>query len=142
MGKPGLQTSASCTGRLLKILAASNFGPRFCKNMVLDPPPTHTFLKRPFLTDFKKYTHTLPTGRKFGALDQKIIKKRGGKVPKPTVLAHNECPREICIDNTHTHTHTQLTQDEQARQTTHSTAHQTNLVAPKAASRRRSERKI
>ena len=26
----------------------------------LPPPPTHTFLKRPFLTDFKKYTHTPP----------------------------------------------------------------------------------
>ena len=22
------------------------------------PPPTHTFLKRPFRTDFKKHTHT------------------------------------------------------------------------------------
>ena len=30
------------------------------KNMVTYPPPTHTFLKRPFLTDFKKYTHTPP----------------------------------------------------------------------------------
>ena len=26
----------------------------------LPPPPKHTFLKRPFLTDFKKYTHTPP----------------------------------------------------------------------------------
>ena len=24
------------------------------------PPPTHTFLKCPFLTDFKKFTHTPP----------------------------------------------------------------------------------
>ena len=30
------------------------------KNMVTYPPPTHTFLKWPFLTDFKKYTHTPP----------------------------------------------------------------------------------
>ena len=29
----------------------------------LPPPPTHTFLKRPFLTDFKKYTHTPPPQR-------------------------------------------------------------------------------
>ena len=64
-----------CKGRSLKILAASNFGPRFCKNMVSDPPPTHTFLKQPFFTDFKKYTHTPPPkGRNFGALDQKFRK--------------------------------------------------------------------
>ena len=37
--KPGLQTSTSCASRSLKILAASNFGLRFCKNMVVDPPP-------------------------------------------------------------------------------------------------------
>ena len=30
------------------------------RNMVTYPPPTHTFLKRRFLTDFKKYTHTPP----------------------------------------------------------------------------------
>ena len=26
------------------------------------PPPTHTFLKRPFRTDFKKHAHTPPRG--------------------------------------------------------------------------------
>ena len=38
-------------------------------------PPTHTFLKRPFLTDFKKHTHTPPpppTERNFSALDQNV----------------------------------------------------------------------
>ena len=30
------------------------------KNMVTYPPPTHTVLKRRFLTDFKKHTHTPP----------------------------------------------------------------------------------
>ena len=30
------------------------------KNMVTYPPPTHTFLKWPFHTDFKKYTYTPP----------------------------------------------------------------------------------
>ena len=30
------------------------------KNMVTYPPPTHTFPKQRLLTDFKKYTHTLP----------------------------------------------------------------------------------
>ena len=32
------------------------------KNMVTYPPPTHTFLKRRFLTDFEKHTHTPPQG--------------------------------------------------------------------------------
>ena len=58
-------------------LSASNFGLRFCKNMVSDPPPppTHTFLKQPFLTDFKKYTHTHPpTGTKFWRIGPKVHK--------------------------------------------------------------------
>ena len=38
------------------------------------PPQTHTFLKRPFLTDFKKHTHTPRYGTKFGALDQNLKK--------------------------------------------------------------------
>ena len=43
----------------------------------LNPPPNNTFLKRHFLTDFKKYTHTPPpppTEQKFGAIDQKSRK--------------------------------------------------------------------
>ena len=59
------------------------------------PPPTHTFLKRPFLTDFKKYTHTPFYGTKFWSIGPKIHKNQE-KCQKPTVLAHNECPREIC----------------------------------------------
>ena len=37
-----------------------------CDHLSPPPPPTHTFLKRPFLTDFKKYTTPPPpppTGR-------------------------------------------------------------------------------
>ena len=30
------------------------------KTVTTYPPPTHTFLKRPFLTDFKKHIHTTP----------------------------------------------------------------------------------
>ena len=43
-------------------------------NVTTYPSPTHTFLKRHFLTDFKTYTHTPPTHteRKFGATDQKF----------------------------------------------------------------------
>ena len=39
-------------------------------------PPPHTFLKRPFRTDFKKHTHTPPPPgyRHFGALDQRLRK--------------------------------------------------------------------
>ena len=42
------------------VRALSNFqlGAQKCDQ--LHPPVTHTFLKRPFLTDFKKYTHTPP----------------------------------------------------------------------------------
>ena len=44
------------------------------KNMVTYAPFTHTFLKRPFLTDFKKYTHTPPYGTKFWCIGRKIEK--------------------------------------------------------------------
>ena len=55
------------------------------------PPPNPAFLKLPFLTDFKK--HTPPP--KILAHRTKNSQKPG-KVPKPTVLAHTECPREKC----------------------------------------------
>ena len=59
------------------------------------PPPTHTFLKWPFLTDFKKCTHTppppTPRERYFGASDEEF--KNPEKTPKPTKLAHNEPQR-------------------------------------------------
>ena len=61
------------------VLCIIHFAPPFAQKCGhLPPPPSHTFLKRPFLTDFKKYTHTppTPTGRNFGALDQKFIKPR------------------------------------------------------------------
>ena len=44
------------------------------------PPLTYTFLKWPFLTDFKKYTHTPPTERNFGTSDQTF--KNHGKNAK------------------------------------------------------------
>ena len=36
------------------------------------PPPTHPFLKWPFLTDFKKYTHNPPYGTRFWCFGEKI----------------------------------------------------------------------
>ena len=53
------------------------------------PPQTHTFLKRPFLTDFKKYTHSPPQSDEILARWTKSS-QNGGKMPKPTVLAHNK----------------------------------------------------
>ena len=48
------------------------------KNMVTYPPPTHTFLKRPFLTDFKKCTHTPPPKvTTFWCIGLKVEKNRG-----------------------------------------------------------------
>ena len=58
------------------------------------PPPTHIFLKRPFLTDFKKYTP--PPQRDEILAHWTKSSQNPGKVPKPTVLAHNKCPRETC----------------------------------------------
>ena len=56
------------------------------------PPPTHSFLKRPFLTDFKSI-HTHPARERcFGASDEEF--KNPGKNAK-THRANNECPREI-----------------------------------------------
>ena len=44
------------------------------KNMVTYPPPTHTFLKWPFLTDFGKHTHTPPKGTTFWCIRPKVEK--------------------------------------------------------------------
>ena len=66
------------------------------KNMVTYPPPTHTFPKRRFLTDFKKYTHTPPPppgDDMFAPISKSSRNCR--KVPKPRKLACSECPREI-----------------------------------------------
>ena len=59
--------------------ASSTLQLHLLKNVTIYPPapPTHMFLKRPFRTDFKKHTPPPPpTGRNFGALDQKFIKPR------------------------------------------------------------------
>ena len=65
------------------------------------PPKTNTFLKRPFLTDFKKYTHTPPAAPKGNEILVHWTKssQNPGEVPKPTALAHTECPRETCNPN-------------------------------------------
>ena len=46
------------------------------KNMVTYPPPTHAFLKQPFLTDFKKHTHTPPKVTTFWCIGLKVEKSR------------------------------------------------------------------
>ena len=59
--------------------------PSALKNMASYPPPlTHTFLKRPFLTDFQKYTHTPPYRMKFWCFGQKSEK---------TLKKHEFAPR-------------------------------------------------
>ena len=62
---PALQQPGSQNSERPKSLAS------VLKNMVSYPPLTHTFLKRPFLTDFKKYTHTPPYRMKFWCFGQK-----------------------------------------------------------------------
>jgi hypothetical protein len=54
------------------------------KNIVSYPPLTHAFLKWPFLTDFKKYTHTPPYGMKFWCSGRKMVK---------TLKIHEFAPR-------------------------------------------------
>ena len=54
------------------------------KNIVSYPPLTHAFLKWPFLTDFKKYTHTPPYGTKFWCSGRKMEK---------TLRIHEFAPR-------------------------------------------------
>ena len=44
------------------------------KNIVTYPPPTHTFLKWPFLTDFEKHTHTPPKVTTFWCIRPKVEK--------------------------------------------------------------------
>ena len=48
------------------------------------PPPNPAFLKWPFLTDFKKYTHTPPYGLKFWCSGRKMEK---------TLKIHEFAPR-------------------------------------------------
>ena len=78
--------------------ALSNLQLRLLKNVTIyPPPPTHTFLKRPFLTDFKKYTHTPPPPQRDEILAHWTKSSENpGKMPKPTVLAHTDYPREKC----------------------------------------------
>ena len=60
-----------------KHCALSKFTALFAQNVTsYPPPPTHAFLKWPFLTDFKKYTHTPPKGTKFWRIGPKIYKTR------------------------------------------------------------------
>ena len=54
------------------------------KNIVSYPPLTHAFLKWPFLTDFKKYTHTPPYGMKFWC---------SGRKTEKTLKIHEFAPR-------------------------------------------------
>ena len=49
--------------------------PALSSKNVSTPPQSETFLKRPFLTDFKKETPP-PTERNFGASDQKFKNPR------------------------------------------------------------------
>ena len=44
------------------------------KTVTPPPPTTHTFLKRPFLTDCGKYTHTLPKVTTFWCIRPKVEK--------------------------------------------------------------------
>ena len=74
------------------VLCIVQFAALYAQKCDLLPPATHTFLKWPFLTDFKKYTHTPPKGTKFWRI--------GPKVYKTQEKCQTHCvgaPREICV---------------------------------------------
>ena len=55
-----------CAPEHCSILCIVPFAALCSKNVTTYPPLTHTFLKQPFLTDFKKCTHPPPPpGTKF-----------------------------------------------------------------------------
>ena len=74
------------------------------KNVNTYPPLTHIFLKRPYCTDFKKYTHTPPppTPRNNILVHWAKSAEKPMKMPKPTELAQTECGREIYMGMVHT----------------------------------------
>ena len=61
--------------------------------LILSTGSYHVF--RPFLTDFKKYSHPPPPKGNNILAHWMKSSKTPGKMPKPTELAHNQCPREI-----------------------------------------------
>ena len=63
------------------------------------PPQLIHLLKRPFLTDSKSL-HISPPRNDILAHQTKSS-QNPRKVPEPTVLAHNECPRDMHWDRDH-----------------------------------------
>ena len=73
-----------CSNLGSKIVQTPKILASMLKNIVSYPPLTHAFLKWPFLTDFKKYTHTPPYGTKFWCSGRKMEK---------TLKIHEFAPR-------------------------------------------------
>ena len=63
------------------------------------PPPTHTFLKRLFLTDFKKYTHTPFKVTKFWRIGRKVHKTEEKCQNPPCWRTTNEAERYAFLPN-------------------------------------------
>ena len=84
MSGPNFTVHVLCTSSHLLLCAQK------CDH--LPPPQTYTFLKGPFLTDFKKYTHTPPPQGNDILAHWTESSENLGKVPKPTELAHYELP--------------------------------------------------
>ena len=79
-----LSIAPSCASSHLQLCAQN------CDKV--SPPPTHTFLKRLFLTDFKKYTHT-PIRNENLAHWTKTL-ENPEKLRICSMLAYSGCPRE------------------------------------------------
>ena len=71
--------------------ARRSFSGSVLKNVNTYPPVTHIFLKRPFHTAFKKYTHTPPPPQRNNILAHWANSaEKPVKMPKPSELAHSE----------------------------------------------------
>ena len=89
--------------------------PTVCSKMYTYPPVTHTFLKRPFLTDFKKCTHIPPYGTNFWRIGPKVQRPKEKCEPrrhKPNVPERCSTPMGAflldAVRNTRAHTHTHV----------------------------------
>ena len=69
-----LRIALSCVSSHLQLCAQNcdHLPPPPPPNPYMIEPPTHTFLKRPFLTDFKKHTNPPPYGTKFWSIGRKL----------------------------------------------------------------------
>ena len=81
------------------VLCIVHFAAPFAQKCDHPPPPTHTFLRWPFLTDFIKYTHTPPNGTKFWRIGPKVHRNKE-KCQNPLCWRTTNVPERYADDRT------------------------------------------